>query len=108
MPAYDRALRAVERAPEGDHPVKLTVECLDQPGTQEVVHAKYVVGCDGARSFVRQAIGSEMNDLGFRERWLVVDVLLKRDRPDLGDHTVQFCNPDRPMTYCRHYRVAGF
>ena len=42
-----------------------------------------------------------MNDLGFRERWLVVDVLLKRDRQDLGSHSIQYCSPDRPMTYCR-------
>ena len=42
-----------------------------------------------------------MIDLGFKERWLVVDVLLKRERPDLGDHSIQFCDPERPMTYCR-------
>ena len=63
--------------------------------------AGYVVGCDGARSLLREVIGSGMDDLGFDERWLVIDVLLKRDRPDLGDHTVQFSTPDRPMTYCR-------
>lgn len=66
-----------------------------------MVKANFVVGCDGARSLLREAIGSGMDDLGFDERWLVVDLLLKRDRPDLGDHTVQFSNPDRPMTYCR-------
>lgn len=65
------------------------------------VQAQYVVGCDGARSLVRDAIGSDMDDLGFKERWLVVDLLLKRERPDLGDHSVQFCDPIRPMTYCR-------
>jgi 3-(3-hydroxy-phenyl)propionate hydroxylase len=42
-----------------------------------------------------------MDDLGFHERWLVVDVLLKRERPDLGDYSVQFCNPQRPATYIR-------
>ena len=63
--------------------------------------AGWVVGCDGANSMLRDAIGGGMEDLGFRERWLVVDVLLKRPRPDLGDHTIQFCDPARPMTYCR-------
>ena len=63
--------------------------------------AGFVVGCDGARSFVRNTIASGMQDLGFDERWLVIDVLLKRPRPDLGDHSVQFCNSERPMTYCR-------
>jgi 3-(3-hydroxy-phenyl)propionate hydroxylase len=63
--------------------------------------ARFVVGCDGARSFVRSIMPEDMDDLGFKERWLVVDVLLGRDRPDLGDHTIQFCNPHRSMTYCR-------
>jgi 3-(3-hydroxy-phenyl)propionate hydroxylase len=65
------------------------------------VRCAYVVGCDGARSSVRRFIGSGMDDLGFHERWLVVDVLLKGERPDLGDYSVQFCNPQRPATYIR-------
>ncbi|MCK8787678.1 bifunctional 3-(3-hydroxy-phenyl)propionate/3-hydroxycinnamic acid hydroxylase [Roseomonas sp. NAR14] len=63
--------------------------------------ARYVVGCDGARSLVRRWIGEPMDDLGFHERWLVVDALLRRPRPDLGDHTVQHCDPARPATYVR-------
>jgi 3-(3-hydroxy-phenyl)propionate hydroxylase len=62
---------------------------------------RYVIGCDGARSLVRRFMGSAMNDLGFHERWLVIDALLKRERPDLGDHSIQFCNPKRPATYVR-------
>ncbi|WP_299887883.1 bifunctional 3-(3-hydroxy-phenyl)propionate/3-hydroxycinnamic acid hydroxylase [uncultured Ruegeria sp.] len=66
-----------------------------------VISARYVTGCDGANSSVRRWMGSEMEDLGFEERWLVADVLLKHPMPELGDHSIQFCNPDRPMTYCR-------
>lgn len=78
------------------------IDCLDRlTGESMHLRAGYVVGCDGAQSTVRAAIGSGMEDLGFRERWLVVDALLKRDRPDLGDHSIQYCDPDRPMTYCR-------
>ncbi len=78
------------------------IDCRDRL-TGESLHlqASYVVGCDGARSTLRAAIGGGMEDLGFCERWLVVDALLKRDRPDLGDHSIQYCDPDRPMTYCR-------
>jgi 3-(3-hydroxy-phenyl)propionate hydroxylase len=65
------------------------------------IPARYVIGCDGARSLVRRFIGSGMDDLGFHERWLVIDVLLKRERPDLGDYSLQFCNPERPATYIR-------
>jgi 3-(3-hydroxy-phenyl)propionate hydroxylase len=71
-------------------------------GSEIVVNTKYVVGCDGANSLVRRLIGSSIDDLGFKEKWLVVDLLLKRERPDLGDHSIQFCDPIRPMTYCRN------
>jgi 3-(3-hydroxy-phenyl)propionate hydroxylase len=63
--------------------------------------AKYVVGCDGARSLVRRFMGAGLDDLGFHERWLVLDFLLGRPRDDLGDHSVQFCDPVRPATYVR-------
>lgn len=63
--------------------------------------ARWVVGCDGARSFLRGVIGGGMADLGFDERWLVVDVILRRPREDLGDHSLQFCDPHRPATYVR-------
>jgi 3-(3-hydroxy-phenyl)propionate hydroxylase len=63
--------------------------------------ARYVVGCDGARSLVRRLMGAPMEDLGFHERWLVVDAILKRPRPDLGDYSVQHCSTLRPATYVR-------
>jgi len=61
------------------------------------IHAKFVVGCDGARSIVRQAIGSEHEDLGLHQPWLVVDVVMERDL-DLPHPTVQYCDPARPVT----------
>ena len=62
---------------------------------------RYIVGCDGARSLVREQITKQAEDLGFHERWLVVDVLLHRERPDLGDYTIQYCHPQSPATYVR-------
>ncbi len=63
--------------------------------------AKYLVGCDGARSLVRRFIESDMEDHGFHERWLVADLILTQDKPELGDHSVQYCRADRPATYVR-------
>lgn len=65
------------------------------------VDARYVVGCDGARSMVRQAIGSRAIDLGLHQPWLVVDLLCDPASPRvkaLPDHTIQLCDPTRPMT----------
>ena len=71
-----------------------------QSGNTQAVQARYVVGCDGARSMVRKAMGTKMVDLGLHQPWLVFDVRLKTDVPGLPDHTVQHCDPARPMTYC--------
>src|SRR5690606_37750735 len=60
------------------------------------IRGKYVVGCDGARSLVRRTIGSEHEDLGFEQRWLVVDVNQQRDL-GLERVSIQHCNPERPM-----------
>ena len=60
------------------------------------VRGKYVIGCDGARSLVRRIIGSEHEDFGFKQRWLVIDV---KQHQDLGLEKVSthHCNPERPM-----------
>ena len=98
FPNVDVRLRhevmALEATRDG---VQLGVRDLDRDAMR-VVEARYVVGCDGARSIVRRAMGTPMEDLGLHQPWLVLDVLLKRDVP-LPDHTVQYCDPARPMTY---------
>lgn len=85
--------------PQEDH-VQLRVEDA-RSGRLLRTRARYVVGCDGARSLVRRFMGTELDDLQSHERWLVLDVILKRDRPDLGDYSLQFCDPARPATYVR-------
>ena len=86
---------AVTRLSQDADQVRLTLE------TGEEVTARYAVGCDGAQSFTRNQLDVAFEDLGFRERWLVVDCKLTRPRPDLGDHSIQYCDPDTPATYVR-------
>lgn len=64
-----------------------------------VLNARYVVGCDGASSTVRRALGVGWTDQGFDQDWLVVDVEL-RDPVGLGLTTgaQQVCDPARPTT----------
>ena len=69
-------------------------------GEHESVLATYVLGCDGANSVVRTAIGSTMQDLNFEQRWLVIDV----DSPielDQWEGVHQVCDPERAATYMR-------
>lgn len=81
-----------------DH-ASLQVQDIQRNSTY-AINARYVVGCDGARSLVRKILGSPMQDLGLHRAWLVFDALLKDNAPALPDHTVQHCDPARPMTYC--------
>ena len=84
---------------DGTDAVTLQVKDL-QAEREYQVQARYVVGCDGARSLVRKVLGSPMKDLGLHQPWLVFDVRLKTEVPSLPEHTVQHCDPARPMTFC--------
>ncbi|MCR2801802.1 FAD-binding monooxygenase [Microbacterium sp. zg-Y818] len=70
---------------EGERPVTVTLERTDGPdaGEQRTVRARYVVGCDGARSKVRQAIGRRHIGDQSRHAWGVMDVLAVTDFPDI-------------------------
>ncbi|MFE5286029.1 bifunctional 3-(3-hydroxy-phenyl)propionate/3-hydroxycinnamic acid hydroxylase [Nocardia sp. NPDC056611] len=69
-------------------------------GRAESVRTEYVLGCDGANSLVRAAIGGRMQDLQFEQRWLVVDIATTAD---LGhwEGVYQVCDPSRAATYMR-------
>jgi 2-polyprenyl-6-methoxyphenol hydroxylase-like FAD-dependent oxidoreductase len=80
--------------PRGDA-VRLTVRTAG--GEALALDARFVVGCDGANSFVRGCMDATVTDLGFFFDWLIVDVLPdapKRWRPI----NVQVCDPARPTT----------
>jgi 3-(3-hydroxy-phenyl)propionate hydroxylase len=87
----------VEAVAQDETSAVLTVRSLDN-NTVSTPRARWVIGCDGARSLVRDAIGTGQVDLGLHQSWLVVDVLLERDI-DLPTATVQFCDPARPITF---------
>lgn len=68
-------------------------------GTSCLVHARYLVGADGANSMVRRALKVDWSDLGFNADFLVVDLALN-DGIELGIPPAgQFCNTQRPTTF---------
>ncbi|MEV1145414.1 bifunctional 3-(3-hydroxy-phenyl)propionate/3-hydroxycinnamic acid hydroxylase [Micromonospora sp. NPDC049799] len=69
-------------------------------GERESVRAAWVLGCDGASGLSRAAIGAAMQDLGFTQRWLVIDVVTEADLGQWeGVH--QLSDPARAGTYMR-------
>ncbi|MET0916039.1 MAG: bifunctional 3-(3-hydroxy-phenyl)propionate/3-hydroxycinnamic acid hydroxylase [Jiangellaceae bacterium] len=69
-------------------------------GARESVRASHVLGCDGANSMVRKAIGAEMEDLGFEQRWLVIDIDTSA-RLNQWEGVHQLCDSRRAGTYMR-------
>lgn len=68
-----------------DFPVTVTLERIDaaHAGQIETVQARYVVGCDGARSNVRRAMGRQLVGDSANHAWGVMDILAKTDFPDI-------------------------
>jgi phenol 2-monooxygenase (NADPH) len=68
-----------------DHAVTARLERLDagHEGEIETVKARYVVGCDGARSTVRKSIGRELRGDSANHAWGVMDILTVTDFPDI-------------------------
>ena len=71
-----------ESAAAREHPVVVTLRD-GASGAQKTVRAKYVVGCDGARSGVREAIGAVPRGDFANHAWGVVDMLATTDFPDI-------------------------
>ncbi|MEE4025780.1 bifunctional 3-(3-hydroxy-phenyl)propionate/3-hydroxycinnamic acid hydroxylase [Gordonia sp. PKS22-38] len=77
------------------------VELTDRrTGGRQVLRAQYVLGCDGANSTVRRSTGIRWNDLGFTQRWLVVDVDTPADLRQ-WDGVAQVCDGRRAATFMR-------
>lgn len=85
---------AVTETPDG---VELTVR--ESGGTAErVLTAGWVVGCDGANSFVRAALGAPSTDLDFSHDWLICDVV-PAGPAEFRPNNLQICDPVRPTTH---------
>lgn len=53
------------------------------PASSRQYRAKYVIGCDGSRGSIRQAIGRELVGDPMNQAWGVLDALVTTDFPDI-------------------------
>jgi 3-(3-hydroxy-phenyl)propionate hydroxylase len=67
-------------------------------GEMQAFAGRAVLGCDGANSTIRELAGITMKDLGFTERWLVVDIRAVGGL-DTWDGVEQVCDPARAATF---------
>ncbi|MFF3028816.1 FAD-dependent monooxygenase [Microbacterium sp. NPDC057944] len=84
VPDYGVEFTGLTVHDDGELPVEVRIRYVAGPreGEERTVRAKYVVGCDGARSGVRGAIGRTHVGAMAAHAWGVMDVLVNTDFPD--------------------------
>jgi 3-(3-hydroxy-phenyl)propionate hydroxylase len=110
QPEFDGTLRETVAAMPGVT-VRLATEMIDlgagpdgvrvrtraEDGRTEWRHVRWLIGCDGAWSPVREKMGIKLDSLNFDEKWLVFDLVLEGPHASLPrDHVVEVCDPARP------------
>jgi len=89
VPHYGRRLLELDVDPSltqdlSAHPITATFERNDEQSARvETIKARYVVGCDGARSAVRKNLNIALEGDSANKAWGVMDVLLVTDYPDV-------------------------
>ena len=108
-PYYARRARPRRSGPpaaDASQRATVTLERVDDAhqGQIETVKARYVVGCDGARSVVRTSIGRELHGDSANHAWGVMDVL---GRHRLPGHPLQVPDPVRPRRQHADHPAGG-
>lgn len=110
QPGIENALRqAIDRMPNVE--VRLgskfeniernddvVVARISEAGDSSYVQARFLVGCDGAWSPVRENLGVTLDDYAFDEPWLVLDARVP-DESGFPKANLQICDPERPTTF---------
>jgi phenol 2-monooxygenase (NADPH) len=76
----------IDTGGDATHPVTVSLQHMTQrqeTGRSSTIRARYVVGCDGARSAIRGAIGGQLAGDATNESWGVMDALVVTDFPDI-------------------------
>jgi len=91
-----RVAQGVEMTELRERAGAVSATLRDQHGAQATVHARYVVGADGAHSRVRQLLGIDFEGESYAEDWLIVDAV---GVPENIDHIEFLCDPERPTPH---------
>ena len=110
QPSFDRVIRRVANAlaavdvrlgtrmvalEMGEHGAVLHTH--GPAGAKARIAARWVIGCDGAGSMVRGAAELPLENLDFDERWVVVDLVLRRAVATLPNRAITVCDAKRPL-----------
>ena len=86
-PHYSRKLLSVKinnsENQNEKHPVTALFERSDDIQKKETVSARYIIGCDGARSIVRKSLNLSLKGDSANQGWGVMDVLAITNFPDV-------------------------
>ena len=75
------------------------IKMICKNNNQKVIFtSRFLIGCDGASSFVRKKLNIDLDDFGYNQKWLVCDAHLIK-KMNLKNELVQVCNPKRPCTF---------
>jgi len=96
VPVYGAEVTGITQDAEGAR-----LHYLMRDGAAGEIRARYVIGCDGGRSFVRKEAELALDTADFDEAWVVVDTktLSGAKHPDLPANHRQVCDPKQPVTY---------
>lgn len=108
QPALEADLRRA--AAKAGVEIRLGVEAVDLGGldsdaatvvetTGGSIHARWVIGADGASSWMRRRLGVGIEDQGYDQEWLVVDTTVLDPELGLPSIVQQVCDPERITTY---------
>jgi 3-(3-hydroxy-phenyl)propionate hydroxylase len=71
----------------------VTADIEREDGTKLEIRADYLAACDGGSSPVRKLLGIPLVGSSFEERWVVLDIVNRKD--DIR-HTHVYCSAERP------------
>jgi 3-(3-hydroxy-phenyl)propionate hydroxylase len=107
QPVFEKTLlSSVQRFPSVDVQYSTTVIGLEvthdgirlrvqkPDGTDRTIKGRYLLACDGARSFIRSELGIPFEGTRIDQPHLVIDLA---EFPDQSPYSRFFCNPARPL-----------